>query len=69
MSRTGAEIDNDPFRQARDLLGTSSIGEDIRCALREDVKLAARSREVEAMARMEGLDLPDSELMKRAWRS
>ena len=69
MSKTSVDIDDDLLRQARDLLGTSSIRATIHCALREVVTSAARRREVEAMANMEGLDLADDEIMKGAWRS
>ena len=69
MSKTSVEIDTELLQQARVLLGTSSIRETVHCALREVLKSEARRREVEAMAKMEGLDLADSEIMKRAWRS
>ena len=69
MSKTSVDIDNLLLEQARGLLGTSSIKETIHCALREVVRAEARRQEVEALVRMDGLDLADSEVMKSAWRS
>ena len=69
MSKTSVDIDNNPLEQARNLLGTSSIKETIHCALREVVQAAARRQEVEALVKMDGLDLADNEIMKNAWRS
>lgn len=53
----------------RNLLGTSSIKETIHCALHEVVQAAARRQEVEALVKMDGLDLADNVIMKNAWRS
>lgn len=69
MSKTSVVIDNLLLEQARSLLGTSSIRETVHRALCEVVRAEARRQEVEALVKMDGLDLADSEVMKNAWRS
>ena len=47
------------------IFATSLIEEE---AVREDLRAAARKEEVEALTRMEGLDLADPDVMSGAWR-
>ncbi|WP_419166084.1 hypothetical protein [Candidatus Palauibacter sp.] len=61
-------VDGRLSEQVRDLFGTSSLEEAVDHALREVLCRDARSREVEALARMEGLDLSDEQVMARCWR-
>lgn len=69
MRKTSVEIDDELITQVRGLLGTTSIKETIHRALQEVVRQEAARREIHALARMEGLDLADDEIMSRAWRS
>lgn len=69
MRKTSVEIDEQLIKQARSLLGTSSIKETINGALQEVVRGEARRLEIRALAEMEGLDLADSDIMAKAWRS
>ena len=41
----------------------------VEAALREVARVEARRLEVEALSRMNGLDLADPEIMAGAWRS
>ena len=68
MRKTSVSIDDDLLEQARDLLGASSIEETIDRALRQVVQAAARREEIGALAKMDGLDLADEEIMSNAWR-
>ena len=69
MRKTSVSIDDDLLEQARTLLGASSIKETIDRALRQVVQAAARREEIDALAKMDGLDLADEEIMSNAWRS
>ena len=69
MRKTSVEIDDELITQVRGLLGTTSIKETIHRALQEVVRQEAARREIHALARMEGLDLADDDIMSRAWRS
>jgi len=66
--KTSVEIDNELFDEARRILRTSTVRETVEQAFREVVKREARRQEVEALSMMNGLDLDDPEIMKRAWR-
>ena len=68
MRKTSVSIDADLLEQARALLGASSIKETIDRALRQVVQAAARREEIDALAKMDGLDLADEEIMSNAWR-
>ena len=67
MRKTSVSIDDDLLEQARTLLGASSIKETIDRALRQVVQAAARREEIDALAKMDGLDLADEEIMSNAW--
>lgn len=68
MRKTSVEVDHGLIEQVQLLLGTSSIKDTIDTALREVLRGEARRREIEALTRMDGLDLADEEIMARAWR-
>lgn len=69
MRKTSVEIDDGLIEQVRILLGTSSIKETIDSALREVLRREARRQEIEALARMDGLELSNEKVMAGAWRS
>ncbi len=66
--KTSVEIDNELFDEARRILRTTTVRETVERAFREVVQREARRQEVEALSTMNGLDLDDPEIMKRAWR-
>ena len=68
LRKTSVEVDHGLIEQVQLLLGTSSIKDTIDTALREVLRGEARRREIEALTRMDGLDLADEEIMARAWR-
>ncbi|WP_419162438.1 type II toxin-antitoxin system VapB family antitoxin [Candidatus Palauibacter sp.] len=69
MRKTSVEIDDRLIEQVRILLGTSSIKETIDSALREVLRREARRQEIEALVKMDGLELADEKVMAGAWRS
>lgn len=69
MRKTSVEIDDGLIEQVRVLLGTSSIKETIDSALREILRREARRQEIEALVKMDGLELSDEKVMAGAWRS
>ena len=69
MRKTSVEIDDGLIEQVRVLLGTSSIKETIDSALREVLRREARRQEIEALAKMDGLELSNEKVMAGAWRS
>lgn len=66
--KTSVEIDNELFAEARRILKTKTVRETVEQAFRDVVQREARRQEVEALSTMNGLDLDDPEIMKRAWR-
>ncbi len=69
MRKTSVEINDRLMREARRVLGASSIKETIDSALREVVRAEARRQEVRALSRMDGLDLANEGVMSKAWRA
>jgi Arc/MetJ family transcription regulator len=67
--KTSVEINEELLAAARRILDTKTLKDTIEGALREVVSAEARRLEVEALTRMEGLDLADPEVMAGAWRS
>ncbi|WP_419933902.1 hypothetical protein [Candidatus Palauibacter sp.] len=67
--KIGVGVDGGLIEQVRDLLQVSSLDETVDYALREVLRRDARSREIEALVGMDGLDLSDEYVMARAWRS
>ena len=68
MRKTSVVIDDRLLEQVQSLLGTASIGETIDRALREVLQAEARRQEIAALAKMDGLDLANEEVMTKAWR-
>ena len=68
MRKTSVEIDDTLIEQVRTLLGTSSIKETIDSALREVLRREARRQEIEALVKMDGLELSNEKVMAGAWR-
>jgi Arc/MetJ family transcription regulator len=66
--RTQVEIDPALLDRAKEILGTTTIGETVDQALREVVRTEAIRDHLRQMHTLEGLDLDDSELMAQAWR-
>lgn len=66
--KTSVEIDTELFGEARRILKTRTVRETVEQAFRDVVQREARRQEVEALSTMNGLDLDDPEIMKRAWR-
>lgn len=69
MRKTWVDIDEDRFKHARRLFGTTSIEQTIDTALREAVHDEARHQEVRALSKMDGLDLSKDGVTAKAWRS
>lgn len=69
MRKTSVDIDDHLIEQVRSVLGTSSIKETIDSALREVLRVDARRQEIRALAEMDGLDLANTKVMAKAWRS
>ena len=66
--KTSVELDNELFDEARRILKTKTVRETVERAFRDVVEREAQRQEVEALSTMDGLDLDDPEIMKRAWR-
>jgi len=67
--KTSVEINEELLAAVQRILGTTTVKDTIEEAFREIVKEEARRQEVEALTRMEGLDLADPEVMSGVWRS
>ena len=69
MKKAGTDIDDNPLECARSLRATSANEETTDGDVRENGLFEARRQEVEALVKMDGLDLADAETMSNAWRS
>ena len=71
MSRrkTTIEIDERLLDRVRQALGTSTIKKTVEEAFLEVLSKRACRDEVDALARMRGMDLDDAEVMAGAWRT
>ncbi len=67
--KTSVEINEELLRAVQEVLSTATLKETIEEAFREVLRAEARREEVEALSTMRGMDLADSDLMSRAWRS
>jgi Arc/MetJ family transcription regulator len=67
--KTSVEIDEELLDAARKILETTTVRDTVEEAFREVARVEARRQEVEALTRMEELDLADPEIMAGAWRS
>lgn len=69
VRKTSVEINEDLLTAVQRVLSTATLKETIEKAFREVLKAEARREEVEALATMRGMDLPDEKVMSGAWRS
>ena len=67
--KTSIEIDVALLDKVRSALGTSTIRETVEEAFLEVLRERARRDEVDALARMRGMDFDDPEVMTGAWRT
>lgn len=67
--KTSVEIDEDLLDAAKRILETTTVRDTVEQAFREVARVEARRWEVEALTRMDDLDLADPEVMAGAWRS
>ncbi|HEX4952330.1 MAG TPA: type II toxin-antitoxin system VapB family antitoxin [Thermoanaerobaculia bacterium] len=68
MRKTSVEIDEDLLSKAQEILATSSIKDTINEAFLALIRQEAIRAEIEALRKMEGMDLADPEIMAGAWR-
>ena len=66
--KTSVVIDERLLKEVQAILETRTLRDTIERAFREILRQRARREEVEALSRMEGLDLDDPEVMRGAWR-
>ena len=69
MKNTGIDMDDNSLEHARGPRATSTNEVTADGNVRDIVIHEARRREVEALVKMDGLDLADAETMRTAWRS
>jgi Arc/MetJ family transcription regulator len=67
--KTSVEIDEDLLEAAKRILETTTVKDTVEEAFREVARMEARRREVDALTRMDGLDLANPDVMAGAWRS
>lgn len=67
--KTSVEIDEELLDEVSRALETSTLRETVEEAFREVLRAEARRREIEALSKMEGMDLDDPDVMSRAWRT
>ena len=68
MAKRLVDIDDELLEKATSVLGASTMKETVNRALEEVVRADLRRRHADRLARMEGLDLDDPDVMARAWR-
>ncbi len=68
MHRTTLVLDERKLAKARAVLKTKGIKETVERALDEVIAYEARRKAVEQLRTMQGLDLDDAKVMRRAWR-
>lgn len=68
MRKTTLEIDDAVLDEARRILGTTSIKDTVDAALRAVRVQEARRDLVDQLRTLDGLDLADPDVMRRAWR-
>jgi Arc/MetJ family transcription regulator len=66
--KTSVLIDQDLLSAVQGVLETKTIKDTIEKAFVEVLRSRAQREEVEALTRMNGLDLANEEVMERAWR-
>lgn len=68
MRKTTLEIDDAVLAEARRILGTRGIKDTVDAALREVRVQDARRGLIRQLGELDGLDLDDPDVMRRAWR-
>jgi Arc/MetJ family transcription regulator len=66
--KTSVVIDEDLLTAAKAALDTKTVKDTIEQAFLEVLRAKARVEEVEALSTLRGMDLADTEVMKKAWR-
>ncbi len=69
LRKTSVEINEELLAAVKRILATKTVKETIEKAFIEILRAKARREEVEALSAMSGMDLADSEIMARAWRT
>ena len=69
MTKRLVDIDDELLTRAREYLDARTIKETVNRALDECVRLELRKRLLHRLASMDGLDLHDPSVMRRAWRA
>ncbi len=69
LRKTSVEINEELLAAVKRILATRTVKETIEKAFVEVLRAKARREEVEALSTMSGMDLADSDIMARAWRS
>jgi Arc/MetJ family transcription regulator len=67
--KTSVEINEDLLEAVQRILATRTVRETIEQAFREVMRAEARREEIRALSTMDGMDLANSDIMARAWRS
>jgi Arc/MetJ family transcription regulator len=67
--KTSIEIDQELLEEVRDVLGTTTLRDTVEQAFLEVLRERARREEVQALSTMRGMELDDSDVMARAWRT
>lgn len=67
--KTSVEINEELLGAVQRVLSTTTLKDTIEQAFQEVLKAEARRQEVEALAKMEGMDLADEKVMAGAWRT
>ena len=65
---TTIEIDQDKFAEVRAILGVTTLRDTVDRAFDEVLARAARTRSIERLQQMKGLDLDKRSVMEKAWR-
>jgi Arc/MetJ family transcription regulator len=67
VSKRLVDIDDELLQDATDVLGTETMKQTVNRALEEVVRASRRRRHADRLARRQGLDLHDPEVMAKAW--
>jgi Arc/MetJ family transcription regulator len=68
MTKRLVDIDDALLRKASKVLGTATMKDTVNRSLAEVLAAERRRRHAERLASMDGLDLADERVMRRAWR-
>ncbi|MFH2009319.1 MAG: hypothetical protein ABI333_22200 [bacterium] len=68
LRKTTVAIDTTLLSAVQEVLGTRTLRETIEQSFLEVLRVRARLEEVEALSKMEGMDLANDDIMGGAWR-